>query len=575
MPWSTWKQLFGMLTAFALMLGVPVTTRAVDPPLHDVSARDEATLDQILAEAAVTDDLASEEEISLPLQQERSLITILRHDFAQTPVEVLPPETLSAPYALVLREPVPPELIMQVALLEGCKLTDAWAEAWKYRRAVADLSQPIPHLTLARPVRHTAASSKPLSFDIPLATHPLVDTYIDYFTGSGRGFFKKWLTRAHRYIPIMQPILEAKGLPRDLVYLAMIESGFSSRAYSTAAASGFWQFIRSTGKLYGLRNDAWVDERQDFILATKAAAEYLSHLYSYFGDWHLAWAGYNAGHGRIGRALKKYGVEDFWSLIAHEGSLAKETQHYVPKMIAAALIAKSPERYGFTDIEPLSPLLYDELEVTKATDIQALARELQIDYQDLRDLNPALRHNITPPGRSFILRVPAGTKEQVLAWTVLQPEAKAPRNLREPSEPRKGYATHRVRRGDTLSGIAKRYHTTVLAVMQLNHMRNTKSLHVGQKLVVSGRHVAAKSENTAASSEKMQSKARSKKSTARKSTSSKSLAKSKATLKPTKAKSKTKSKNGHGDKSYAKPKSRSSQQVKAKSRHVAARRKAL
>ncbi len=192
------------------------------------------------------------------------------------------------------------------------------------------------------PEQHHAARVAADNFDIPLATHPLVDLYIDYFSGRGRWFFAKWLERSRRFIPMMQPILEKAGVPQDLVYVAMIESGFSASAYSTAAAAGYWQFIGPTGKLYGLSHTLWVDERRDFERATQAAARYLGALYREMGDWHLAWACYNAGEGRIRRALAKYKVHDFWQLIAYPRSVAKETAHYVPKVIAAAMIAKTP-----------------------------------------------------------------------------------------------------------------------------------------------------------------------------------------------------------------------------------------
>ncbi len=312
-----------------------------------------------------------------------------------------------------------------------------------------------------------------VAYDIPMAEHPLVDRYIKLFTGRGRWYFERWLARADRYLPIMQPILEAKGIPSDTVYLAMIESGFASHAYSRAAASGFWQFIPSTGRQYKLRQDTWVDERRDFIKATKSAANYLSALKRQFDDWHLAWAGYNAGGGRVSRALARYGADDFWSLIENHRSLAKETRHYVPKIIAAAIVAKNREHYGFTSVEPLSPLEYDEVEVEDAVALRRVAKHLEVTLEELNTLNPALLYQVTPPGRRYTLRVPKGSGAEVSTWLASVPRSE-----------RTGFRQYTVRGGDTLWVIAKRYSANITAVKELNGIRNARHLKVGQRLVL-------------------------------------------------------------------------------------------
>jgi membrane-bound lytic murein transglycosylase D len=322
-----------------------------------------------------------------------------------------------------------------------------------------------------------------LTFDIPVVDHPLVDLYIDYFTGRGRWFFERWLARADRYIPIMQKVLRARGLPEDLVYVAMIESGFSSRAVSTAKACGFWQFIGSTGKVFNLRNDVWVDERRDFIKATQAAASYLGNLFNEFHDWNLAWASYNAGEGRIRRVIAKYGERNFWQLIEHKGSLAKETQHYVPKIIAAAIVAKDRRKYGFVDVESLAPLSYEEIEVEDATEIGAVARKFNLDVDMLRELNPSLTYGITPPGRRWTLRVPSGTGAAIAAWQ---------KGL--PREERISYTHHRVQTGDSLSKVAKLHGSSIDAIRAFNRIANVKSLRVGQELIIP---VAAMSQQAA------------------------------------------------------------------------------
>lgn len=310
-------------------------------------------------------------------------------------------------------------------------------------------------------------------FDIPMRSHPLVDRYIKYFTGRGRKFFGRWLSRADRYMPIMRPILRDMGLPEDIVYLAMIESGFSAKAYSKAAASGFWQFIASTGRRYKLRQDFWVDERRDFIFATKSAGEFLKVLYRRFGDWHLAWAGYNAGGGRINRALKKYNTNDFWTLIEHKKSLAKETQHYVPKLIAAAWVAKNRKRYGFDHIEPLSPLSWDVVKVHEPTDLKIIAKILGAPIDELTTLNPSWKQAISPPGRTSTMRVPKGMGEQTKAWL-----------SKRPATEKLNYTAHKIRSGDTLSEIAKAYGSNTQAIKSVNKIRNARLLKLGQTLII-------------------------------------------------------------------------------------------
>ena len=310
-------------------------------------------------------------------------------------------------------------------------------------------------------------------FDIPLATHPLVDAYIAYFTGRGRAFFAKWLQRAERYQPIMQPILAAQGLPQDTFYLAMIESGFKAQAYSRAAAVGYWQFIRSTARLYDLRCSTWIDERRDFVRSTEAAAAHLSYLYRTFGDWHLAWAAYNAGSGKVGRALARFGERDFWGLIEHPKALAKETVHYVPKIIAAAIVAKNAARFGFAPTEATEPLLYDEIEVKYATDLRLLAPGLGVSFADLSSLNPALLYGITPPRKIYALRVPRGLGSRALALLAEMSQ-----------ESRLSYARHRVGHGDTLFGIARRYGASIAAIKEFNAIDNPRLLRPGLFLVI-------------------------------------------------------------------------------------------
>lgn len=314
-------------------------------------------------------------------------------------------------------------------------------------------------------------------YDIPVEMQPLVAQYIQFFQGPGRRWFRKWMARAARYVPVMQPILEQYGLPKDTVYLAMIESGFSAHAYSWAHAAGPWQFISSTGKQYGLKQDFWVDERRDPIKATHAAASYLKDLKRELGHWYLAWAGYNTGSSRVRRMVERHGTNDFW-VLSEERGLAKETKHYVPKLIAAALVAKHPSAFGFQEeeFEPEPVLEFDEVELTDAADLDVVARAAGVPVKAVQDLNPELKRWCTPPAsekRPYTLRLPRGAKAQF---------AENYKRL-APAE-RLTFRIHQVKRGDTLSQIAEKYGTAAEAILQMNQLKTARTLKLGLELVI-------------------------------------------------------------------------------------------
>jgi membrane-bound lytic murein transglycosylase D len=314
-------------------------------------------------------------------------------------------------------------------------------------------------------------------YDIPVEMQPLVATYIHFFQGEGRKWFRKWMGRSTRYIPMMQPILEKEGLPKDLVYLAMIESGFSTAAVSWARAAGPWQFISATGKRYGLKQDFWVDERRDPVKATVAASKYLALLHNDFGHWYLAWAGYNAGAGRVQWMLDHRGTSDFWQLIDGRG-FAKETKHYVPKLIACALVAKHPKAFGFTDDEFNfeQPLNYDEVPIPDATDLEVIARAAGVTVEQIHDLNPELQRWCTPPATEkapYLLRLPKGS-----AATFATHFAQV-----APHE-RLTFRAHEVKRGDTLSQIAAAYGSVPEAIMRVNGLKNVRALKLHAVLMV-------------------------------------------------------------------------------------------
>jgi len=314
-------------------------------------------------------------------------------------------------------------------------------------------------------------------YDIPVEMQPTVAQYIQFFQGPGRKWFRKWMSRSTRYIPMMTPLLERGGLPRDTVYLAMIESGFSPGATSWARAAGPWQFISSTGRRFGLRQDFWVDERRDPLKATVAAGRYLTELHGALGHWYLAWAGYNAGGEKLRRMMVRRGTSDFWALSDGKG-LAKETKHYVPKLIACALVAKHPRAFGFSEdeFEYQQPLEFDEVPVVEPTDIDVVARAAGTSAEIIRELNPELRRWCTPPGsaaRPYLVRVPRGTRETAIAALA-----------RIPAGERLTYRIHHVRKGDTLSRIALQYHSAPEAILQFNRLRSAKTLRVNSELAV-------------------------------------------------------------------------------------------
>ncbi|MBY0412822.1 MAG: transglycosylase SLT domain-containing protein [Bdellovibrionales bacterium] len=249
-------------------------------------------------------------------------------------------------------------------------------------------------------------------FDIPVTYNEQVKKWISYFLNRGRPFFERYTERAGRYAPILGAILEEHGLPRDLIFLAMAESGFNNVAKSWAAAVGPWQFMPYTGRMYGLEQDWYRDERRDPIKATVAAARYLTKLYDDFGQWEVAAAAYNAGEGKLGRAIKKYKSEDFWHLTKGK-YLKAETKNYVPKIMALAIIGKNLKSFGFDDVEFHEPLDFDEISVPAGTDLVKLSEVMGIEFEEIQRLNPEVLRWFTPPNiADYKLRLPPNTAEK-------------------------------------------------------------------------------------------------------------------------------------------------------------------
>ncbi len=322
-----------------------------------------------------------------------------------------------------------------------------------------------------------AEKAKP-THDIPITINSQVTKWIKYFQTKAPKRFKTWLERSGRYTPLMRSILKQYGLPEDLVYLAMIESGFSNRAYSRAHAVGPWQFIRGTGRRYGLKIDYWVDERRDPVKATHAASQYLRDLYAEFDSWYLAAAAYNAGEGKIRRAIKRYKTEDFWSMSTRRRRLLKsETKNYVPKMIAAAIIAKQPEKYGFHGVKYQKPLKAAQVVVHPGTSISISAKLAGISSSQLRELNPELRRWCTPPSRGmYKLNIPGHKVDSFQTrYAGLAPQE---RRAREEA------VKFHVQRGDTLGGIARSFGVRVADIRAMNPRIDPRRLRIGQVVYV-------------------------------------------------------------------------------------------
>ena len=319
-----------------------------------------------------------------------------------------------------------------------------------------------------------------VTYDMPIEWNQRVENSIIYFQTVAREAFETYMKRSGKYKELMQRILREKGLPEDLVWLCLVESGFNPKAYSWARAMGPWQFIASTGRKYGLRRNWWYDERRDFVKSTYAACDYLAFLYNEFKSWPLALAGYNGGEGRVRKAIQKHETDNFWEL-----KLNSQTASYVPLYMAATIIAKNPERYGF-DVEYDEPLQFDEVTVNQPVDLKKVAKSLGTSVEVITELNPELQRGVTPPNYpGYKLRIPMGTKE-LFAQKFKGYDAKTSGLFVE----------HKVSRGQTLSHISQRYGVPISAIMELNGLTNRHRLSIGQRLIIpTSERIAQKSDS--------------------------------------------------------------------------------
>ena len=306
-----------------------------------------------------------------------------------------------------------------------------------------------------------------LEFSKAVIEHPRVRYFINQFSKSGRNDLERALARSGKYITMIAQVLHEEGVPEELAYLALIESGFVIHSSSSSGAVGLWQFVPSTARRYGLKIDSWVDERRDPLKSTRAAAAYLKDLHNYFGRWYLAIAAYNAGQGAIEKALQVSGAKDFWTL-STKAKLREETRNFVPKFVAASLIANDPQKYGFIDLSYEPPMDYEEMEIQGSLRLVSLAEMAGTDPETIRALNPELLQSRTPSEDSgFRVKLPAG-HAAIFAQSYQERETKQP-----------PFLTHEVKKGDTLFAIARRYGQHVRSLMELNGLTNP-TLRVGQ-----------------------------------------------------------------------------------------------
>jgi len=316
------------------------------------------------------------------------------------------------------------------------------------------------------------AEIKATHSDLPLMMTDAVASYINYFSTRGKGTLETALARGGRYRGMIEPILKEEGVPQELIYLAQAESGFHPLAVSRAGARGMWQFMASRARAYGLERDWWVDERQDPVKSTQAAARHLHDLYNEFGDWYLAMAAYNSGPGTVQNAVKRTGYADFWQLYKRN-VLPKETRNYVPIILAVTIMAKNPMQYGLEDVVPDKPLPFDTVKIDYPVDLRLVAECVDDSVSTLQQLNPSLLRLTTPKNQEFDLHLPAGSKEHYLSTIAAIPP-----------DMRVWWRYHNVSAGDTLASLARTYRTTRQAIAEANGLTQDEDLLPETKLII-------------------------------------------------------------------------------------------
>ena len=333
---------------------------------------------------------------------------------------------------------------------------------------VAEMTFPVDPRLKAR----AEEAAKNISHDLPLTVNDEVLSFLNFFqTPRGRAIVETGLRRSGRYREMISRVLHEEGVPQDLIYLAQAESAFQPLALSRAGARGIWQFVSYRGMEYGLRHTWWIDERQDPEKATRAAAQHLRDLYGQFGDWYLAMAAYNCGPGNVQKGIERTGYADFWELYKRN-VLPRETKNYVPIILALTLIAKDAAHYGI-QADPEQPVPTDIVKPGRAIDLRLVAETIDVDVETLRNLNPALLRLATPDDPSFELHLPVASAEKFSAEIADIPADKWV-----------SWRRHRIEAGETLTSIAKKYRVTAAAISDANNLDRHAALDVGEKLII-------------------------------------------------------------------------------------------
>jgi len=357
-----------------------------------------------------------------------------------------------------------------LALAEG----DGFAEQRSEPAAIdALLDTPDTTVATAETARRAESDLESTEYDIPIPLNDRVLSYVELFSGRLRNYLQDGLSRGARYLPMVQEVFRAEGLPLDLAYVPLVESAFKPSALSRAKARGIWQFMSGTGIEYGLQHDWYIDERADPLKATRAAAKYLKALHERFGDWHLALASYNGGPGRVQRSMNRSGQDDFWDISSTSRFLPRETRNYVPLILAAIIVARNPVQYGL-EITPVEETPTDVVRLTAPADVRRIAEWIDVPVQVLQDLNPELRRWTTPVRMTdYDLTVPMG-KAEVLSARLAEssPEDLAPLNR------------YTVRNGETITTIARKLKVKRADLAQANYLSERARLSAGEQLVI-------------------------------------------------------------------------------------------
>ena len=363
---------------------------------------------------------------------------------------------------------------------------------------LAEIEAPVATEEAINTARADVASDVPtVVSDVPLVVNDTVLRVIAAFQSPElQAKIAAGLSRSGRYVPMIRQIFSEVGLPQDLAWIAFIESSFLPHARSPRAAHGIWQFMPRTGREYGLKSNGIVDERSDPEKATRAAARYLAYLHDLFGDWYLAMAAYNAGEGKIMRALQRTGARDFWQLSA-TGAIRRQTQNYVPAFLASVLISKNPSHYGF-DVAFEEPLAYETIRLDRPVQLERLSSGAGLNIEGLQALNPELRSSVTPAQpEGYDLKVPSGSREAFQLAYSGTPTARPP-----------AFQTHVARKGETLRRIARRYGVSVASLAEANSLFPRSAISRGQEIMIPERRASASRPSAAKAKKKASAPAR-------------------------------------------------------------------